>query len=99
MASKKIMKSSAELDLMILEMKEQLKKLKKEQKIRERQETAERARLERQKQVEEALALIEIAKQSTVNSVNMYDWLIAENSRRKNSKLEEKPPVQLVPSA
>jgi len=78
-------KSSSELNVEIMQAKEQLKKLQKEQRIRKREEDAEREMIERQKQIEESLNLIRIAKQLMVDhngqSITVYDWLKRESLR------------------
>lgn len=78
-------KSSSELNKEILQAKEQLKRLQKEQRIRKREEDAEREMVERQKQIEESLNLMQIAKQVMVDysgqSITVYDLLKRESSR------------------
>ena len=78
-------KSSSELNVEIMQAKEQLKKLQKEQRIRKREEDAEREMVERQKQIEESLNLMQIAKQVMVDysgqSITVYDLLKRESSR------------------
>lgn len=81
----KSVKTSEELNSEILQMQEQLKKLKKEQRIRKRQEEAEKARLQREADLKEAHDLIQIAKGLTVTvegqDITVYKWLKRESLR------------------
>lgn len=81
----KSVKTSEELNAEILQMQEQLKKLKKEQRIRKRQEEAENARLRREAELKEAYDLMQVAKELTVTvegqNITVYEWLKRESLR------------------
>lgn len=79
MMSKK--RTSDELQKDVDVIKEKLQKMKKEQKKLERQEKAEREKIEWQKQIEEALDLIKIAKiEMLQNGQTFYEYLLEKRN-------------------
>lgn len=93
MASRKVMRTSEEIDSAIQDMQKRIKELKKEQRIRKKQEEAENARLKREAELKEAHDLIQIAKSLSVTiegqSVTVYDWLKRESLRGQSSLKSE----------
>lgn len=83
MSNKKSIKTSAEMKNDIDLMKQKLKEMQKQQKQLERAEAIEKARLEHEKKVEEALELVEIAKQTKLqNGQTFYDFLVSQKARK-----------------